>query len=334
MLKKLPAFSLLKFSIKTAKAVLIFLSVLLLLDSCSWRKENLSHRVVLKAELTSMTAEEFAKILAEKLSVFDALTAKDASQISRIKTDIERDFIIRAIIEAWSKRENIVVDNKEIETEINKIRESFSNDLAFRQELSKQGISFNEWQKKMAYVALEKKVFQKITTNLPPPTDDEISRYYETNKPRFIHKEKILLRQIVLATEPAADKIHESLKTNKKFEALAASFSVTPEAKSEGLVGWVERGMLEVFDKAFDLPLNTASSTFASPYGFHIFRVEGKIPAGHQSIIEVKSNIIKELRGQREQALFKSWLDKEIRQIHIFKDHKMIQAMSVETRGN
>jgi parvulin-like peptidyl-prolyl isomerase len=180
----------------------------------------------------------------------------------------------------------------------------------------------------------EKKVFNKITAQLPAPTEDEISRYYESNKPRYIHKERVLLRQIVLATETAADKVLEALKSNKKFETLATSFSTTPESKNEGLVGWVEKGMLDIFDKAFDLPLNSISPIFSSPYGFHIFRVEGKIPAGYQGLIEVKNSIIRDLRGQREQALYKSWLDKELRKIHIYKDHKMIQAMSVETRGN
>lgn len=319
---------------KSLGLIIILFDLLFLSNSCTWNKENLSQKVVLKTEITSMTAEEFAKLLAEKLSIFDALSAKDINIINRVKSEIERDFIIRAIIEAWSKREDVTADKIDIEREVNTIRDSFSNDLAFRQELAKQGLSFNDWQKKMAYSALEKKVFKKITANLPNPTNEEINQYYETNKSKYIHKEKVLLRQIVVATEASADKIQEALKANKKLEDLAISFSITPEAKKGGLVGWVEKGMLDVFDKAFDLPLNTISSTFPSPFGFHIFRVEGKIPAGHQPLNEVKNSILVTLRGQKEQALFKSWLDKEIRQIHVFKDHKMIQAMSVETRGN
>jgi peptidyl-prolyl cis-trans isomerase C len=319
---------------KSLGRIIIFLNLIFLSISCTWNKENLSQKVVLKTEITSMTAEEFAKILAERLSIFDALSAKDINIINRVKSEIERDFIIRAIIEAWSNRENVTAEKIEIEREINKIRDSFPNDLGFRQELSKQGLSFNDWQKKMAYTALEKKVFQKITATLPNPTSEEINQYYEANKSKYNHKEKVLLRQIVVATEASADKIQEALKANKKLEDLAVSFSITPEAKKGGLVGWVEKGMLDVFDKAFDLPLDTISATFPSPYGFHIFRVEGKIPAGHQSLNEVKNSILVTLKGQKEQALFKSWLDKEIRQIHVYKDHKMIQAMSVETRGN
>lgn len=310
-----------------------YCAILFFNNSCTQNKEILSQKIILKAEYTSLTAEEFAKILAEKLSTYDALSAKNPDQINRAKTDIEREFVIKAIVESWAKKQRIGIENKDLEFEINKIRESFPNDLAFRQELSRQGISFNDWQKKMEYLALEKKVFQKITDRIPEPTEHEIAKYYETHKNKYIHKEKLLLRQIVLANEASADKIQEALKTNKKFDSLASSFSIAPEAKLGGLVGWVEKGTLEVFDKAFDLPLNTASATFSSPYGFHILRVESKIPAGHQTLNEVKNSIVRILKGQKEQALFKSWLDKEVRQIHVYKDHKMIQAMSVETRG-
>jgi parvulin-like peptidyl-prolyl isomerase len=91
--------------------------------------------------------------------------------------------------------------------------------------------------------------------------------------------------------------------------------------------------MLEVFDKAFSIPLYKPSATFSSPYGFHIFRVENKLTAGTQKLSEVRESIELVLKGQKEQSLYKDWLNKEIKKIHVYKDHKMIQAMSIETRS-
>ena len=108
---------------------------------------------------------------------------------------------------------------------------------------------------------------------------------------------------------------------------------MAPEAKSGGLVGWVERGSVDIFDKAFLLPVGGTSQVLESSYGFHIFKVERKAAPGYASVDEVRSQVLQALAGKREQAEFSSWLDKQIRASKVLRDNDLISAISVETRG-
>lgn len=317
--------------IKNFLVLLIILNIPLF--GCHSTQEDLSKKIVLKSDSVVMSSEEFAKKLAEKLSKYDAITAKDPAQIQRAKKDVEKEFIIQSIVKGYSDKQKVKIQKEEIDAEINKMRASFPDDYSFRQELSKQGISFYQLQNDMEYHVLEKKVLKHLTSKITLPKDEEINKYFEKNKSKYSFKEKIFLRQIVLANESDADKIQAALKEKKSFEKLAKIFSVAPEGKDKnGLVGWVEKGTLEIFDKAFELPMGIPSKTFESPYGFHIFLVEKKLPAGHQTINEVKSSILQHLLEMKEQEYFSAWLSDEVKKLHVFKDNKLIQAMSVETR--
>lgn len=300
---------------------------------CHSNTEDISKQIILKSPVSTMTSEEFAKKLAEKLSKYDSILAKDPAQIDRSKKEVEKDFIIQAVVKGFAQNEKITVSKEEVDQEINKMRSSFPDDYAFRQELSKQGVSYYQLQTDMNYHTLEKKVFKFLSSKIAKPTDEEIQKYYDSNKSKYQFKERIFLRQIVLSNESDADKIQNAIKEKKSFEKLAKNFSIAPEGKDKGgLVGWVEKGTLEIFDKAFELAVNIPSKTFESPYGFHIFLVEKKSPAGYQSLAEVKEKITRQLAEKKEQTLFSEWLDREVKQLHIFKDSKLIQVMSVETR--
>jgi hypothetical protein len=46
-----------------------------------------------------------------------------------------------------------------------------------------------------------------------------------------------------------------------------------------------------------------------SPYGFHIFKVLEIKPAGFRNFVEIKENVIADIRAHKEDAAFISWLE-------------------------
>jgi peptidyl-prolyl cis-trans isomerase C len=70
-----------------------------------------------------------------------------------------------------------------------------------------------------------------------------------------------------------------------------------------------------------------------SAYGFHIFKTERKAAEGYSSIDEVRTQIIHQLMAQKEQVEYMGWLDKQIRKSKILRNNELIQAISVETKG-
>lgn len=302
------------------------------MGACDWTGSKLSNKTVLQVNDSKMTAKEFADQLARRLKSFDALGAKDPQNIKRAKNDIIRSYILKCVTSDFAKDQKISIEDEEIEKEIAAFRSSYPDDLSFRRALADENLSLSDWKKDLTFTLLEKKVFKKIGEKIQAPTEEEITKFFDSNKNIFKRAERVYLRQIVLDDLQKAQSIKEELK-KKDFAEVASKVSVSPEAKNGGLVGWVEKGTVDIFDKAFSLPINGMSQVLESPYGFHIFKVEKKLPPGFADKSEVRTKIIQALNGKKEQAEFASWLDKQIRNSRVLKDVALIDAITVETRG-
>lgn len=304
----------------------------LAISSCTWYESSIQHKVVVKVDSQEMTSKQFADELAHRLSKYDALTAKDPKTVARTKESILNDFIMTSVLQDWAKKNNLQISKESLEAEIKSIRSGFPDEFSFREELSRQGLSIHQWQKTVENRLIEKSVFESLQKEVPPPNEESIKKYYETNKQKYKSLEKIFLQQIVLSEKSDADKIATSLRNGKSFESLAKQFSIAPEAKSGGVLGWIERGTLEVFDKAFTLAIGAPSEVIQSPYGFHILLVQKKAPGGIAPLTMVRDSIKRELASQNDQVHFTTWLSQQVRSLHVFKDQKLIDTMSVETR--
>src|SRR5690606_7733628 len=149
---------------------------------------------------------------------------------------------------------------------------------------------------------LQKKVFQNLATKTQPPTEEELRSYYNTNKETFKRKAQVRIRQIVFDNEDAANRLYHSLSPSMNFADLAKQYSVAPEAKDGGDVGWIEKGTLDVFDKAFNMRVGQRSGVLKSPYGYHIFEVTGKRAEQPLRFEDVRSQLDRIARGNKEHA--------------------------------
>ena len=129
---------------------------------------------------------------------------------------------------------------------------------------------------------------------------------------------KVKISQLVLAPEITYEqknytknklrKIKNRIKSNEiSFSVAAEFYSNDPGSKANGgNFGWVDRGdFVQEFDAiAYNIPLNTISDVFESPFGFHILKVEKR--RGEQyygSHILIKNEISElELRVLKERC--------------------------------
>lgn len=316
------------------KLTYLLAATLLLLNSISCTGPNrFLNSSVVEVNGRGLTAKVFAERLGRHLKGFDALAAKDVANVNRAKEEIIRNFIIQSLAEDFAKEVGIKIDDSEVEAEINQIRSSYPDDLAFRKALAQEDKSLGDWKTEVRSSLLSKKLFDKLNEKTQKPTEAEIKKYYEENKSRYQRKERIFLRQIVLDDLTKAELVHAEVVKKKDFAELAKKYSVSPEAKQGGVVGWIERGTVDVFEKAFHLPVGGVSPVLESTYGFHIFKTERKAAAGVASVDEVRPQILQQLLAQKEQVEYMGWLDKQIRKSKILRNSELIQAISVETRG-
>jgi peptidyl-prolyl cis-trans isomerase C len=300
--------------------------------SCTFGDSKIAAMTVVKVNDHALSTKEFAERLARKMRAFDALAAKDPGNIRRAKEEIIKNFILQSLANDYAKTAHIGIDDSELESEISKFRSSYPDDLSFRRVLAEENLSFSEWKEELRQTLLYRKVFHKVGAGESAPTATEIQQYYDQHKDIFRRRERVYLRQIVLDDLTKAQQIKDELK-KKDFATIAKKVSVAPEAKNGGLVGWVEKGSVDVFDKAFSLPVGGVSQVLESSYGFHIFKVERKTGAGSATLEEARPLIVDILRGQKEQAAFSKWLDQQIRASHVLRDNALIDSLGVETRS-
>ncbi len=313
---------------------LIALVFCLGLSACTSSKSAVLNKTVLKINQTEISTEAFSSRLARALKDYDALYAKDGGNLQRAKEQTVQAFILEVITRDFAKKSNITVDNKELDEEVAKIRSHYPDDNAFRRSLADENLAFETWRNDLEFSLLQKKILKKIVGDLPEDSEQEMKAYYEAEKAQFNRPARIQLRQIVLEKEDDARRILADLNAGGDFAKLAKSFSVAPEGANGGNTGWIEKGTLDFFDQAFKLNVGARSKVVKSPYGYHIFEVVKKEPEAHLSFQDAKAKIRAQLMERKEQKIFSSWLEQEVRKSTVYRNDAIIRAIKVTTRGN
>lgn len=306
--------------------------LLIAISGCEFNRPSLSQKVVLDVNGRPLTAQAFSQELAYRLKDQDALSAKDPKLVQVTKTKIVEDFVVQTLTQDWAKENGVIVKAEDLEDQIKAVQKSYPDDLAFQQALAEEGVTFKDWKDRVQNSVLQKLVAKQIADRLTPPPETELQAYYQAHKADFAIKETAQVRQILVAAESDAKSIEEELKKGRKMADLAKKYSISPEAGQGGMVGWIEKGVADVFDPAFRMKLGTRSPIVKSAFGFHIFEVVGRKPARAKSFPEARDDIKRNLMEKREQSAYLAWLEEQVRKARVFKDQEFIDALKVETK--
>jgi peptidyl-prolyl cis-trans isomerase D len=151
-------------------------------------------------------------------------------------------------------------------------------------------------------------------------SDDEIQNYYIKNRLKYYEPERIKVRHILISvkhwdnkTESSEalkkiEKIKNELKNNISFEKLAEKYSEDPSsAKNGGLIGFIKHGeVVPEFEKAaFNLKEGEISDIVKTQFGYHLIKVDEKIPAKMPELDELKVNIKAEIFENKKKMTLK-----------------------------
>ncbi len=312
-----------------------FLALLILnlgLISACTRESAIKNKSVVRVNSVNLTAEEFAGRLARKLKDYDALFAKDQQNLKRAKEQTVEEFVLEVLTKQYAKENNLKVSQAQLDQESAQIRSKYPDDIAFRRALSQENISFEQWNSELEYSLLQQLVHTQISKNVPALKESEIKDFYEANKSQFNRPARIKLRQIVVEKEDVAKRLYAELQEGSDIGKLAKDYSIAPEASSNGVTDWIDKGALDIFDQAFKLNPGQRSKILKSPYGYHIYEVVKKEPEVHLSLQEARARVERQLREKREQTAFSAWLDQELRKSQVSRNEDLIQAVKITTK--
>ncbi len=112
--------------------------------------------------------------------------------------------------------------------------------------------------------------------------EDEVAAYYEQEKKGFLLPERVRVSQILLESEDRAVDALRRLEgaDESAFRSLARAESRGPEAARGGEMGVFKAGDLpaDMEKTIFSLPEGRLSRVFESSYGYHIFRLDRRLP--------------------------------------------------------
>ena len=151
-------------------------------------------------------------------------------------------------------------------------------------------------------------------------TDEEIQNYYIRNRLKYYEPERIKVSHILVAvknwdnkteTSEALNKIkniQKELKNNGVFEKLAEKYSNDQSsARNGGQIGFIKRGdVVPEFEKsAFNLKKGEISDIVKTQFGYHLIKVDEKIPAKMPGLNELKEVIKKEIYENKKNITLK-----------------------------
>lgn len=228
--------------------------------------------------------------------------------------------IRRTLIKQEAKRLNIKVNEDETaerkelivkgETQRQMKKNGLKDEEDLKRELEKAGATIEQYQKsiikkyesaigKVGTMLLAEKIIKK-TINI---TDEELNEAYEEQ-----FGEKIVARQIVLRMMRDAEKILKRIKTGADFEALAKKESIDRASASRG--GRMRPfGPHGILGKAVaNLKKGEISEIIKTDSGYHILKIDNRIPRSMKKFSEVKDELVKFVTARKIQNRISPWL--------------------------
>jgi peptidyl-prolyl cis-trans isomerase C len=276
-----------------------------------------------------VTIEDFRMEL--RISGLDKTTLPSSPQDPKFfeaKKVLLNDMINDIILVSEARKNNINVSDEELSREIASFADDYPGE-SLNKYLTAKGISLALWKEKIKNSMLIKKLTALVTKDTPSIDENEIADYYEKNKNSYVEPEMIHAYQIVVKTEEEAYKILSELRSGKKFENLAEMYSITPEGKQGGDLGYFSRGSMPgPFENTiFSLAQGRISKPVSSEYGYHIFKVTDKKKSRLKPLPEVRDEIVSELIRIKKSSVFSEWFKDKIAKAEIKRNNALLAGI-------
>ena len=282
----------------------VFLILFLFLPGC-FQKNNHQKQVIAWVNQEPIYLEDFQKQLNLNWGS-DVFGIDDLDYQLRLKC--LEEMISEHLILQEAKRLGIDLVPSEVEEEVRGAQEI--DRAGFLHSLSQLGLSEEEWKQEIEKLLLIRKTVETVLKYQINLEEAELKRYYQEHIQDFILPERVRVRQILVSERKLAESIYRGLISGQDFDELAKKYSESPEAKTGGKLGWVERGQLPraVEELVFKLKPGKVSRPLKTVFGYHILMVEDKTPPEKQSYEQVREQIYQKLLEEKQNHLYQKWI--------------------------
>jgi len=271
--------------------------------------------------------------------------SKDDPQYQAAIQQIMPQLVGIEITKAYAQEHNITVSDKEVDQEIEKIKEQvgeqarasgqdLSDQKAYEQALKQNDITEDELRKDIRENLPVQKVQERVAGDAEP-SDEEIQKYYDQNKEaQFTTPEQRCVRHILFNKDQKekAEEVKQQLENGGDFATLAKENSQDPgSAEKGGDLGCLGKGetVPEFENAAFGAEQGEIVGPVQTQFGYHLLEVTDIKSKQTRSLDEVESQIRSQLATEKQSEEFNKWLEEQKKK----RDVKYLEGYKPSDQG-
>ncbi|MBE2250403.1 MAG: peptidyl-prolyl cis-trans isomerase [Myxococcus sp.] len=289
---------------------------LLLLTACSQQqKPQQDGNVIATVNGEVIGKADFERELSRESQAMEGAAPRSPEQIEPFKQALLETMIERLALLQAARDAQVQVSPEEVDRRVLALTSEYpagTFDTALAQsQTSRTELARRTREQLIVERLLSDQVFSRVAV-----TEDQIRAAYDENPDAWTEAEQVHAQQLVVKGLDEAKRLQQLLWQGKKFADLARRYSLSPDAKVGGDLGFFKRGELpQAFDDAiFRLSAGQVSDVVSTDYGFHLFKLIEKKPARKRELTEVRGAIeqklLTDLRAQRQTAYVKALREK------------------------
>ncbi|KAB2496414.1 foldase protein PrsA [Priestia endophytica] len=224
--------------------------------------------------------------------------------------------ITEKIIDKEAEKEDIKITAKQVNQELDDLKEQYGGEDTFNQTLEASGVSLSSLKEDIK----KNKEIEELLRPSIKITEKEMKEYFNENKDSFAQAAQVKASHILVDDEKTAKEMKEKLDKGEDFATLAKKYSTdTATSESGGELGYFEEGtMTDEFDKkAFSMKKGEISDPVKTDYGYHIIKVEDVKEAKQASYKDSKAQVKEAIFNEKLQTEYSTWLEKKKKEYDI-----------------
>lgn len=273
-----------------------------------------------------ITRTQYARRLHDGLTEIEKTSPPDqvAARKDEYRKSLMNDLLSELLLKDRADRLGLSVSQAELNDAVKRLKDQYgiTTDAQFTESLQSSGMTRPEMEARLRDTILTNKVFSKELKPREELTDRELREKYDKEKDKYRLPERAHLREIILvkpadgagaaAVQQKADELAAQARSGEDFAKLAAANSQVSTKDKGGDMGEVARGeLLPDLDKAvFNSAPGTIVGPIATKSGYHILKIEQRLPSEVPAFESVKEKLRKDVSDDTFQRDYKSYVDR------------------------
>lgn len=237
----------------------------------------------------------------------------------QFRNELLNEMLSELLLKDRADRIGITVTPQEVNDAIERLKAQYGlkTEAEFTDSLQKSGLTRSDMEGRLRDTLITNKLFARELRDRVSLTDRELRERYDREKEQYRRPERARVREIVITAETAGaeEKIQQTLaraKAGEDFAKLAAEVSESPTKTDGGNLGVVAKGeLLSELDQAvFAAPAGTVAGPIRTRSGFHLLKVEERLPSDVPSFDAVKEQLRKDASEETFQRDYKAYVER------------------------